>query len=72
MNTAPGLKGVDAVFIGSPKNNPGFAFAELKPLSYPSFKIFLKQLWNWKAPHGSTQLWFYNKQGIIGSSGTNY
>jgi hypothetical protein len=35
MNTAPGLTGVDAGYIGPPETNPGFNYAELKPVGYP-------------------------------------
>jgi hypothetical protein len=72
MRTKPGLTGVDAEYVGPRSTNPGFKYAELKPYSDNGFSVFQKQLDNWNLPPGKTQLWFYNKNGIIGASGLNY
>ena len=50
MRTAPGLTGVDAEFVGALARNPGFTYAELKPLSQNGFDTFLKQLNAWGLP----------------------
>jgi hypothetical protein len=72
IRTAPGMKGVDATYIGPKSSYPGFTHAELKPLTQNGFFTFLRQLSNWALPNGKTQLWFYNEQSIIGSSGINF
>jgi hypothetical protein len=72
MRTGPGLNGVDAEFMGQADLNPGFTFAELKPYTQYGFDTFMNQLDSWSLPQGQTQLWFYNENGIIGSSGFNY
>ncbi len=72
MRTRPGQNGVDAEFIGPSSRHPGFTYGELKPFTQHGFDTFMKQLDAWNLPPGQTQLWFYNRHGIIGSSGLNY
>jgi hypothetical protein len=72
MRTAVGQTGVDAVYVGPSATRPGFDYAELKPYSQSGFNQFQVQLDRWNLPEGQTQLWFYNRNGIIGSSGYNY
>jgi hypothetical protein len=72
MRTGPHQTGVDAQYIGPLSRDPGFKYAELKPLTRHSFMEFLKQLDKWQFPTGQTQLWFYNEQGVIGTTGYNY
>jgi hypothetical protein len=72
----PGASGVDATYIGPPHRNPGFTNAELKPASYPAFERFTFQLDSWiESGHvleGSTELWLYNRGGVIGTSGFRF
>jgi RHS repeat-associated protein len=70
--TAPGQTGVDATYVGPASGNPGFNFAELKPYSANSLGTFGNQLGNWGLPEGQTELFFYNKSGVIGSSGFKF
>jgi hypothetical protein len=72
MRTSPGQNGIDATYIGPENNNPGFNFAELKPYSQSGIDSFGDQLEDWGLPKNQTQLFFYNKGGIIGSSGFNF
>jgi hypothetical protein len=73
FNTAPGQTGPDAVWTGAAGGtNPGFNYAELKPNTPSGVNTFYGQLQNWELPPGETQLWGYNPNGIIGSSGINY
>jgi hypothetical protein len=72
MRTAPGQKGVDATYVGPASRNPGFNFGELKPYSGNSLGTFGNQLGNWGLPEGQTELFFYNKGGVIGSSGFRF
>jgi hypothetical protein len=66
VRTQPGQTGVDATYIGSKARYPGFAYAELKPLTANGFKEFTRQLDKWQLTVGETALWFYNRAGIIG------
>ena len=72
MLTAPGETGVDARFVGPASRYPGFTYAELKPYSQSGIDTFGDQLENWQLTPGQTQLFFYNRNGIIGSSGFNF
>jgi hypothetical protein len=72
MRTARGVNGVDATYRGPVGRNPGFKYAELKPYSQNGYDTFQKQMDNWRLPEGKTQLWFYDQQGNIFSSGINY
>jgi len=72
MATAPGQTGVDATYVGPASRNPGFNFGELKPYSENSLGTFGNQLGNWGLPEGQTELFFYNKGGVIGSSGFKF
>jgi hypothetical protein len=72
MNTALGQTGVDAEFIGPASRHPGFNYAELKPYSQSGIDTFGDQLGKWGLPRGQTQLFFYNRDGIIGSSGFSF
>jgi hypothetical protein len=71
MRTSVGQVGVDATYIGPRHRRPGFWHAELKPNTYSGYSTFLNQLGRWNI-RGETQLFFYNEQGIIGSSGYNF
>jgi YD repeat-containing protein len=59
-------------YVGPLSRKPDFTYAELKPYTQNGFKTFMQQLDNWRLPSGETQLWFYNRAGVIGSSGFNY
>jgi hypothetical protein len=72
MRTKPGQTGVDATYIGPRSRYPGFRYAELKPYSPGTIPTFGNQLGNWNLTPGLTQLWFYNQNGVIGSSGFNF
>jgi RHS repeat-associated protein len=72
MQTAPGQNGVDATYIGPEETDPGFTYAELKPYTPYSMPRFFEQLDRWNLPPGKTQLFYYNPQGVIGSSGFNF
>ena len=67
MATAPGETGVDATYIGDPGTNPGFDYAELKPVNYPDSALG-NQISNWGLPEGQTSVWWYNSNGIIGQT----
>ena len=67
MNTNLGNTGVDAVYTGPPGTNPGFEFAELKPVGYPDNAVG-SQVGNWNLPEGETCIFWYNKNGIIGQT----
>src|SRR5207249_2884342 len=72
MRTAPGLRGVDATYVGPAARYPGFKYAELKPYSLSGIDSFGFQLERWGLPPGQTQLFLYNRGGVIGSSGFNF
>jgi RHS repeat-associated protein len=72
MNTARGQKGIDAIYVGGPKTDPGFKYAELKPNSPGTIPTFGNQLNNWNLPPGKTELWLYNNAGVIGSTGFRF
>jgi len=76
VRTRPGATGVDATYVGPPHRYPGFTNAELKPATYPGFEQFTYQLDNWiqtgHVTEGTTELWFYNQAGIIGTSGFRF
>jgi hypothetical protein len=67
MATAPGQTGVDARYVGDPSTNPGFNFAELKPVGSSPIAVG-NQISNWGLPQGQTSIWLYNRYGIIGQS----
>jgi RHS repeat-associated protein len=67
MRTAPGLGGVDATYIGPPELNPGFNYAELKPMNYPDNAVGC-QIGRWGLPDGETSIFWYNRNGIIGQT----
>ena len=67
MNTAPGVTGVDAIYIGPPETNPGFNYAELKPVGYSDNAVGC-QIGNWGLPEGETGIFWYNESGIIGGT----
>jgi len=67
MRTAPGLGGVDATYIGPPELNPGFNYAELKPMNYPDNAVGC-QIGRWGLPEGETSIFWYNRNGIIGQT----
>ena len=67
MRTNPGQNGVDATYIGDPANNPGFSYAELKPVGYPDTAVG-NQVSRWALPEGKTSIWWYNNNGIIGQT----
>jgi hypothetical protein len=76
FRTRPGATGVDATYVGPLHRSPGFINAELKPASYPAFEQFTFQLDAWiKSGHvleGTTELWLYNRGGVIGTSGFRF
>jgi hypothetical protein len=72
MQTAPGLTGVDATFVGDMSRSPGFKYAELKPYSKWSLRKFGEQIGRWGLPEGETELFFYNQGGVIGPSGFKF
>lgn len=61
MQTAPGLRGIDATFSGDMSRFPSFKYAELKPYSQSKFRRFGEQLDRWALPNGETELFFYNQ-----------
>ncbi len=72
MKTAPRQTGVDATYIGPTTRYPGVQYAELKPYSQNTLDTFGNQLQNWGLPQGQTELFFYNRSGVIGSSGFRF
>jgi hypothetical protein len=70
MQTDRGLTGMDATYLGNA--NIGFAYADLKPLTLSGVRSFLNQIDRWSLPNGPTQLWFYDRNSIIGSTGINF
>jgi hypothetical protein len=54
----PGLRGVDATFVGDMSRFPGFKYGELKPYSQHSLGTFGEQLGRWGLPIGETELFF--------------
>jgi hypothetical protein len=74
MATGPGQNGVDATFNGdvTSPNYPGFQYAELKPATMSGFNTFMNQMGNWQLSDGSTQLWMYDQNGNIFSTGFNF
>jgi hypothetical protein len=72
MNTGPGQTGVDAEWVGPDDRNPGFNFAELKPATESGFNTFENQMERWNLPEEETQLWGYDADGNIFSTGENF
>jgi hypothetical protein len=72
MRTAPNLTGVDAEFIGDMSRFPRFKYGELKPYSQHRLRKFGEQIGSWGLPDGETELFFYNRGGVIGSSGFKF
>jgi RHS repeat-associated protein len=68
----PGQTGVDAEYQGPRARYPGFKYAELKPCTENGFRTFLDQLRKWLLPFNKTQLWWYDENGTIFSSGFKY
>lgn len=68
MATRPGQTGVDATYVGPASTNPGFNYAELKPVGY-SQEAVGSQIGRWGLPEGQTSVWWYNSNGIIGMQG---
>jgi hypothetical protein len=71
MQVEPGQTGIDAEFIGPKTRDPGFKYAELKPVSPNGIESFMKQRDNWNLT-GKIQLWFYNPEGVIGNWGPTF
>jgi hypothetical protein len=69
IRTGVGETGVDAEYIGPTSRDPGFRYAELKSYSKNGIDTFVDQVGIWDLAPGQTQLFFYNRGGIIGSSG---
>jgi RHS repeat-associated protein len=67
MRTSPGQVGVDAEYVGPAIRNPGFNYAELKPVNYSSYRVGV-QIGKWNLPEGETSIWWYNEEGIIGQT----
>jgi hypothetical protein len=71
MRTDPGIKGIDAEYVGPAERYPGFDYAELKPAN-SNIPRFTNQLDNWGLPKGQASLWWYSKGGVIGNTGTTW
>ncbi len=66
---APNAPGVDATYFGT--QNLGFNAAELKPVGFDMNRVG-NQIGSFKVQPGTTSVWWYNSNGIIGNTGFTF
>jgi RHS repeat-associated protein len=67
---APNAPGVDATYFGS-QDLGGYSAAELKPYGYPMNSVG-NQIGSFSSQPGTTSVWWYNSNGIIGNTGWTF